>query len=187
MKALPRWLTSITELPLPCQSSSSSRTCSSTSTGSVAGPEAKLNTRTGPYRLALRGRRSGIRRLGGDRVLLPSVEALDALDADQPLAFPEADEAHALSVTALNRDPIDGGPHQRAGRADEHDLLSGHDLQRRHREAVAIGSLQRDHTLTAAAVGREFGERSELAVAGRRGGEHVALAHDDECDEILTR
>src|SRR5215469_4866968 len=139
MKALPRWLTSMTELPLPCQSSSSSRTCSRTSTGSVAGPEAKLYTRTGAYRLALRGRRSDIRRLGGDRVLLLSVEALDALDSDQPLAFPEADEAHALGVAALDRDPIDSGADQRAGGADEHDLLSRHDLQRRHREAVEIG------------------------------------------------
>src|SRR5215469_14755942 len=137
MKALPRWLTSMTELPLPCQSSSSSRTCSRTSTGSVAGPEAKLNTRTGAGRLALCGRRSGIRRLAGDGVVLLSVEALDALDADQPLAFPEADEAHALGVAALHRDPIDGGAHQGAGGADQHDLLSRHDLQRRHGEAVA--------------------------------------------------
>jgi NitT/TauT family transport system ATP-binding protein len=36
----------ITDMPLPCQSVSSSRACSSTSIGNAAGPAAKLNTRT---------------------------------------------------------------------------------------------------------------------------------------------
>src|SRR6185312_5620889 len=44
--ALLRWLTSITDMPLPRQSVSSARACSRTSSGSAAGPAAKLNTRT---------------------------------------------------------------------------------------------------------------------------------------------
>src|SRR6516225_9163177 len=198
VKALPRWLTSMTEVPLPCQSSSSSRTCSSTSTGSVAGPAAKLNTRTSSIALRF-GRRwqlvgrvagrvagRGVGRVVRDPFLAVPIEALDAFDADQSLAFAETDEPHPLGVTTLHRDAIDRGAHQRAGRADEHDLLSRHDLQRRYREAVAIGGLERDHALTAAAVDRKLRERRELAVAGRRGREHVALAHDDECDQVLT-
>src|SRR5215472_19105171 len=176
----------MTEVPLPCQSRSSSRTCSSTSTGRVAGPAAKLNTRTSAARLGFRGRR---RRTGGcvrDPFLAVPIEALDALDTDQALALTETDEPHALGVTALHRDAIHRGAHQCAGGADEHDLLSGHDLQRRHREAVAIGGLQRDHALTAAAVGRKLRERRELAVAGRRGREHVALTHHDERDQVLA-
>src|SRR5687767_7439046 len=46
MKALLRWLISITDMPQPRQSVSSSRACSRTSRGRVAGPAAKLNTRT---------------------------------------------------------------------------------------------------------------------------------------------
>src|SRR6185312_4687820 len=46
MNALLRWLISITDVPLPRQSVSSSRACSRTSSGSAAGPAAKLNTRT---------------------------------------------------------------------------------------------------------------------------------------------
>ena len=42
--------------------------------------------------------------------------------------------------------------------------------------AVAIGGLQRDHALAAAAMRREILQRRELAVAVLRGGEHVALA-----------
>ena len=43
--ALPRWLISITDMPVPCQSSSSSRACSRTSSGRTAGPGLKLKTR----------------------------------------------------------------------------------------------------------------------------------------------
>src|SRR5215472_475936 len=99
-KAGLRWLTSSTEVPECCQSGSSARTCSSTSTGSIAGPAAKLNTRTS----ALRGSSGPGRRLAGAglRAVLGHVlpftrlEALDALDTDQPLALAEAHQAHAL-------------------------------------------------------------------------------------------
>ena len=45
VNSLPRWLISITPQPAPCQSSSSSLTCSSTSAGKTAGPAAKFQTR----------------------------------------------------------------------------------------------------------------------------------------------
>src|SRR5256885_15790748 len=120
MKALLRWLTSITDMPQPCQSVSSSRTCSRTSTGSVAGPAAKLNTRTS---LVLCGRLAGtgLRTPLGQRLLLTGVQALDAFDADQALPLPEADEPYALGVASLHGDLIHGGAHQRTGGTDEHE------------------------------------------------------------------
>ena len=42
MNALPRWLISITLMPVPCQSSISAAACCSTSTGMAAGPAEKL-------------------------------------------------------------------------------------------------------------------------------------------------
>ncbi len=42
MKALPRWLISITDMPSPCQSSISSAAWRSTGSGSAAGPALKL-------------------------------------------------------------------------------------------------------------------------------------------------
>src|SRR5256885_9436046 len=131
MKALLRWLTSITDMPQPCQSVSSSRTCSRTSTGSVAGPAAKLSART---RLVLWGRLAGtgLRTPLGQRLLLAGVQALDALDADQALPLPEADEPYALGVASLHGDLIHGGAHQRTGGTVEHDLRSRHVLHCSH-------------------------------------------------------
>src|SRR5579863_6692043 len=105
MNGLLRWLTSMTEAPQPCQSSSSSRTCSSTGSGSVAGPAAKLNTRTrglsgsftpwgsADLSLALGRRGTGCRSGLGHGRLVARLEALDTLDADEPLALAEADQA----------------------------------------------------------------------------------------------
>ena len=45
MNSLPRWLISITDMPLPCQSSISSAAMRSTDSGSTAGPALKLKTR----------------------------------------------------------------------------------------------------------------------------------------------
>src|SRR6516164_6717602 len=45
MNSLPRWLISITDIPLPRQSSISSAACRKTGSGSVAGPALKLKTR----------------------------------------------------------------------------------------------------------------------------------------------
>src|SRR5690349_5294315 len=45
MNSLPRWLISITLMPLPCQSTISSAAWRSTASGSMAGPAEKLNAR----------------------------------------------------------------------------------------------------------------------------------------------
>ena len=45
MNSLPRWLISITDMPLPCQSSISSAAWRSTGSGRTAGPALKLKTR----------------------------------------------------------------------------------------------------------------------------------------------
>src|SRR4051812_17374462 len=58
MNSLPRWLISITDMPLPCQSSISSAACRSTDSGSTAGPALKLKTRG---MAGLRGRGRGDR------------------------------------------------------------------------------------------------------------------------------
>jgi len=45
MNSLPRWLISITDMPLPCQSSISPAAMRSTSSGRTAGPALKLKIR----------------------------------------------------------------------------------------------------------------------------------------------
>ncbi len=45
MNSLPRWLISITDMPLPCQSSISPAAVRRTSSGSTAGPALKLKIR----------------------------------------------------------------------------------------------------------------------------------------------
>src|SRR4030095_4758404 len=50
MNSLPRWLISITDMPLPCQSSISAAACCSTGAGSTAGPALKLKTRMRLFR-----------------------------------------------------------------------------------------------------------------------------------------
>jgi hypothetical protein len=45
MNSLPRWLISITLMPLPCQSSISAAAWRSTGSGRAAGPALKLKTR----------------------------------------------------------------------------------------------------------------------------------------------
>ena len=63
---------------------------------------------------------------------------------------------------------------------------SSADLQRADHATVAIGDLQRDHALAAAAVRREVLERRELAEAVFGGGENVALlGHDQRIDALL--
>src|SRR5437660_5984833 len=50
MNSLPRWLISITDMPLPCQSSISAAACCRTTSGSTAGPALKLTTRMKKFR-----------------------------------------------------------------------------------------------------------------------------------------
>src|SRR5258708_20765729 len=166
-------------MPQRCQSGRSARTWSSTSAGSAAGPAAKLNTRTSALRRAsgAGGRLAGpgLRAVLGHVLPFARLEALDALDADQPLALIEADQAHALRVTALYGDLIHRGAHQRAGGADEHDLLPRHHLQGRHGVAVAAPGLQREAALAAAPVLRNLPERRPLPLPGREPPPHVPL------------
>src|SRR6266571_2896336 len=66
MNSLPRWLISITDMPLPCQSSISAAAVRNTSSGSTAGPGLKLNTRIGePLSSARRPRRAENRHYRG--------------------------------------------------------------------------------------------------------------------------
>src|SRR5579859_7382902 len=170
MNALLRWLTSMTDMPLPCQSSSSSRACCRTSRGSVAGPAAKLKTRTTehPFRVDTSGNAVGpadrctpqyyllgvapvitfgalvLVVLRGLRAILRG-SFLDPLDTREAFALGKPDQAHTLCVTTENRNLIDGRAYQRTRRADQHDLLARNHLQRSHRVAIAVGGLQRNH------------------------------------------
>src|ERR1700733_12077376 len=106
-------------MPLPPQSVSSDWACSRTSRGRVAGPAAKLNTRTkafwlkhgrdaqdgtkhDPRRLELFGRRLALRRCGWHRLRIRALgvafglQAFDALDAREALTVSQADQPHAL-------------------------------------------------------------------------------------------
>src|SRR5213078_3106973 len=138
MNSLPRWLISITDMPDPCQSSISEAACSSTSSGRTAGPALKLNTRV-----------SG---------LLPILLVLfflgDALDAGELGAFVEVDQAHALRRTPHLADLLHARAYEDAARGDEHDLVLVAHEHRADDLAVALGRLDRDHPLRAAAVTR---------------------------------
>src|SRR5256886_15621694 len=114
--------------------------------------------------LGLGGRlaRASLRTTLGERLLLAGIQALDALDADQPLSLLEPDEPYPLGVASLHGDLIHRGAHQRTAGADEHDLLPRHHLQRRHRDAIAVRCLQRDHALPATPVRRKFLPRRTL-------------------------
>src|SRR5512139_3031800 len=128
MNSLPRWLISITDMPLPRQSSISSRACTRTSSGSTAGPALKLYTRD--ISLSRISRKSFVRRVAlaqllrglvGGRFVAAVAERGDAVDADQLLALAQADELHALGVPAEDRDVRDRRAHQGAAVGDEHD------------------------------------------------------------------
>src|SRR5690606_13705900 len=79
MNSLPRWLISITLMPVPRQSSISAAACRSTSSGRVAGPAAKLKGRVrvllmkGSLRSLLR---RGLGGAGGRSLLLLLLQLL---------------------------------------------------------------------------------------------------------------
>src|SRR4026209_2776353 len=113
--------------------------------------------------------------------------ANDALEADQPIALVQSDQAHALRVATLNGDFADRRAHQRAAGADEHDLVIGLHEQRADHLAVALADLQRDDTLAAPAVNREVLDRGALAIAVlRRRQHHALLVDDDQRDHFLA-
>src|SRR5581483_7047587 len=123
-----------------------------------------------------------------------ALHALDPLDADEALTLGETDEPVFLCVSGEHRDLIHRGAYQRPGRADEHDLLAGQHLQRRHCGAVAVRRLHRDDALAAAPVHGEVLNGRALAVPRGGGREYRAaaalaivllLAHHDERDDFL--
>src|SRR6185369_3266289 len=108
------------------------------------------------------------RRTEGSHIDYFAFEVLDPLDAGQPLALSEPDQPHTLRVAPENRYLVHRCSNQRAGRADQHDFLTGHDLQRSHGRTIPIGGLQGYHALTAAAVRRKLLQRGQFSVT--RGG-----------------
>ena len=73
MNSLPRWLISITDMPLPCQSSISAAACCSTGSGSTAGPALKLNTRMVGFRVGTVREGAIVPGAGGGRPLALSI------------------------------------------------------------------------------------------------------------------
>src|SRR5208282_1587560 len=172
-KGLLRWLISMTDVPPPCQSSNSSRACCKTSSGSTAGPGEKLKARTAEI-LWIVGSRIG--KLGFP-VLILARQALDAFQAGELIALLQPDQSDTLGIAADHGNVLNRRTHQHAVLAHQHDLIVHAHLQRAHHDSVAVGNLQRNHTLTAAAVLREILERREFAesVLRRRENEAVLL------------
>src|ERR1043165_10148682 len=134
MNALLRWETSMTDMPLAFQLVISAWACSRTSSGSVAGPAAKLNTRivlsSGnrpscrtriapgrycPGARTISGRRridrARRRRIAGTEIRRIRAgartvcgKAVDAFHARQTFALTQPDEADALRIAAHDRD-----------------------------------------------------------------------------------
>src|SRR5690606_1487148 len=127
MNSLPRWLISMTDMPVPCQSRSSSAARASTSAGSIAGPALKLkmrDIRKGPAsveRSVDGGRRLGLGRqvvrrlvagrlarlgLRGRRFGVPAVAAVGAMAAAvgavAPLRAVAAVRAVAVQLALLD-------------------------------------------------------------------------------------
>src|SRR5690349_18847208 len=110
MNSLPRWLISITHMPVPCQSSISSPARASTSSGSTAGPALKLKMRAmsvqrGTFRRD--GRRAGVAVAAVTaiaavlaRAVAVLVAVLDARDAGELLALRQRDQRDALRRAA---------------------------------------------------------------------------------------
>src|SRR2546427_8890443 len=90
---------------------------------------------------------------------------LDALQAGELFAIAHRDERDALRRSALLSDLRHGGADQNAAGGDQHHLVLVVDQHRADHLAVALGSLDRDHALTAAAVALIFADRRALAEA----------------------
>src|ERR1700679_589627 len=193
-KALLRWLISITDAPPPCQSISSARACSSTSSGSMAGPGEKLKARTAE-RLGAGGRRAGaaarfaVRAAGSFVRGIPSLDipgialgrqTVDALESGELIAVLEPDQTHPLSVAAHDGDVLHRRAHQNAVLAHEHDFVVGADLKRAYHAPIAVGDLQCNHALAAPAVLGEFVERRQLSETVLRRRENEALFRHDQ-------
>ena len=186
MNSLPRWLISITHMPVPCQSSISSPARASTSSGSTAGPALKLKIRdiSGSWVPANRAPdRPAARRIRPCPPLplpplpLPSSSSRSTIRSTPASFSPsrERDQRHALRRAALLADLRHRGADQHAAGGDQHHLVVVVDQDGAHQGAVALRGLDRDHALAAAAVLGVLGDRRALAVAVLGGGEHRLL------------
>src|SRR5262245_52637043 len=180
MNSGPRWLISITDMPVPRQSSISSPARAKTSAGSMAGPALKLKMRDIQSSV---NRGSWGRRLGFDVAVgcSPAVTALgtvpvaitvavdvallDALETGELLALVERDQRDALRRTAGLADLRHRGADEHAPGRDQHHLVLLLDQHRADHGAVPLGGLDRDHALAAAAMARVLGDRRAFAVA----------------------
>src|SRR6056297_3878532 len=187
--AAPRWLSSITDMPVPAKSVSSSRARSSTARGSAAGPALKLWTRAPPATVAIamqRLRRAAAGAGGPSLVLVLRHQGFDAFQTHEGFVVTQADQAHALRVAAEDGDVGHRRAHQGTGVADEHDLVVVGDLQRAHHASVALGRLDGDEPLAAAALHGELVRLAALAVAVFRRREDEPLREDDERDHLVV-
>src|SRR5688572_16259883 len=165
--ALLRWVTSMTDMPQFFQLVISDWACSRTSSGSVAGPAAKLNTRmiisssrtllpdrslppdviarrtrtiSGRWRVdraTRRGIPGQVHRRGPGARPLLG-KALDALDSGQSFAFTQPNETHALGIASNHRYLGHGSADQRARGTDHHEFVIGTHLQRRDHLAITF-------------------------------------------------
>src|SRR5687767_15680221 len=90
------------------------------------------------------------------------VALFDALEAGELLAGIERDERHALRGAALLADLRHRRADEHAAGGDEHHFLVAVDQHRADHGAVALGGLDGDHALPAAAMARVFGDRRAL-------------------------
>src|SRR5204863_7280771 len=97
---------------------------------------------------------------------------LDALQAGELFAVAQGDQRDALRGTALLADLRHAGADQNPAGRDQHHLVVVVDQHRADHLAIALGSLDGDQALAAAAVARIFADRRALAedVLGR--GQH---------------
>src|SRR5712691_5748045 len=92
------------------------------------------------------------------------VALLDALDAGELLAGVERNQRHTLRRAPHLPELRDTGTDQHAAGGDQHHLVMLLDEHGADHRAIALGGLDRDHALAAAAVARIFSDRRALAV-----------------------
>src|SRR5215813_13339622 len=207
MNALPRWLISITDMPLPRQSSISSAAWRSTGSGSAAGPAPKLKTRgiERPYesnRMLAGGRSepgSGVaednapvlyRRAGrvARRLSLVFLRLDDLLETGEPLAVVEVDQPHPLGRSALLPHLGDARADQDSAGGDEHDPVLGIHQLGRDQLAVAFAAFNRDYSLRPAPMPGVLRKRRTFAKAvfGRRQHRLALVGRRQQRDDALA-
>ena len=102
-------------------------------------------------------------------------QAFDALETGELIALFQPDQAHTLGVASHHGNILHRRAHQHAVLAHQHDLIVQAHLQRAHHDSVAVGNLQGDHALAAAAMLREILERRQFAETVLRCRENEAV------------